>query len=102
MAGEGFPEAAAAAVQGGATMVEIGIPYSDPLADGPVIQRAAQAALAAGMTTRRCLEIMAAARRRLGPGLPLVPMTYAAIVERHGTEAFCAQAAAAGPYRPGL
>jgi tryptophan synthase alpha chain len=96
MAGEGFPEAAEAAVRGGATMFEVGIPYSDPLADGPVIQRAAQAALAAGMTTRRCLEIVAAARDRLGPGVPLVPMTYAAIVERHGVGAFCADAAAAG------
>jgi tryptophan synthase alpha chain len=96
MAGEGFPEAAEAAVRGGATMVEVGIPYSDPLADGPVIQRAAQAALAAGMTTRRCLEVMGAARARLGPGVPLVPMTYAAIVERHGSEAFCSEAAAAG------
>jgi tryptophan synthase alpha chain len=48
------------------------------------------------MTTRRCLEVMAAARERLGSGVPLVPMTYAAIVERHGREAFCSEAAAAG------
>ena len=43
-------------------MIEVGIPFSDPLADGPTIQRAAEAALAAGMTPPRCLE--AASRRR--------------------------------------
>lgn len=96
MAGEGLPDAAAAAVEAGATAIEVGIPFSDPLADGPTIQRAAEAALAAGMTPPRCLEAIAATRERLGAGVPLIPMTYAAIVERYGIARFCADAAGAG------
>jgi tryptophan synthase alpha chain len=96
MAGDGLPEQAAAAVAAGATAIEVGIPFSDPLADGPTIQRAAQAALAAGMTPPRCLEVLAATRARLGDEVPLIPMTYAAIVERYGVARFCAEAAEAG------
>lgn len=96
MAGEGLPAHAAAAVAAGATAIEVGIPFSDPLADGPTIQQAAQAALAAGMTPPRCLEALAATRARLGDEIPLIPMTYAAIVERYGVARFCADAAAAG------
>jgi tryptophan synthase alpha chain len=96
MAGESLPDAAEAAVEAGATAIEVGIPFSDPLADGPTIQRAAEAALAAGMTPPRCLEVLAATRARLGAGVPLVPMTYAAIVERYGIARFCTDAAGAG------
>jgi tryptophan synthase alpha chain len=96
MAGEDLPDAAAAAVAAGATAIEVGIPFSDPLADGPVIQRAAEAALAAGMTPPRCLEALAATRARIGNSVPLIPMTYAAIVERYGVDRFCADAASAG------
>jgi tryptophan synthase alpha chain len=96
MAGDELPEAAAAAVAAGATAIEVGIPFSDPLADGPTIQRAGQAALAAGMTPPRCLEVLAATRARLGDAVPLIPMTYAAIVERYGIARFCADASAAG------
>jgi tryptophan synthase alpha chain len=96
MAGDELPEAAAAAVAAGATAIEVGIPFSDPLADGPTIQRAAQAALAAGMTPPRSLEVLAATRARLGDAVPLIPMTYAAIVERYGVARFCADASAAG------
>jgi tryptophan synthase alpha chain len=96
MAGDELPELAAAAVRGGATVVEVGIPFSDPLADGPTIQAAGQAALDAGMTPRRCLDVLAATRSAIGPEMPLVPMTYAAIVERYGVERFCADAAEAG------
>ncbi len=53
MADADTPELVRAAVEGGATAIEIGIPYSDPLADGPTIQRAANRSLAAGMTTPR-------------------------------------------------
>jgi tryptophan synthase alpha chain len=96
MAGDALPGLAAAAVRGGATVVEVGIPFSDPLADGPTIQAAGQAALDAGMTPRRCLDVLAETRAEIGPEIPLIPMTYAAIVERYGVEQFCADAGAAG------
>jgi tryptophan synthase alpha chain len=96
MAGDALPELAAAAVRGGATIVEVGIPFSDPLADGPTIQQAGKTALDAGMTPRRCLDVLAATREAIGPDIPLVPMTYAAIVERYGIERFCEDASAAG------
>jgi tryptophan synthase alpha chain len=96
MAGDELPELAAAAVRGGATVVEVGIPFSDPLADGPTIQAAGQAALDAGMTPRRCLDVLAETRAAIPAGIPLVPMTYAAIVERYGVERFCADASEAG------
>ncbi|MSO47699.1 MAG: tryptophan synthase subunit alpha [Thermoleophilia bacterium] len=94
MANEAAPELAEAAVRGGATVIELGIPYSDPLADGTTIQRAAQAALDAGITPTRALELLAEIHRRVN--VPLVPMTYGAIVEGYGEEAFCRDAAAAG------
>ena len=94
MANEAAPELAEAAVRGGATVIELGIPYSDPLADGTTIQRAAQAALDAGITPARALELLAEINRRVD--VPLVPMTYGAIVEGYGEEAFCRDAAAAG------
>jgi tryptophan synthase alpha chain len=96
MAGQALPELAAAAIRGGATMIELGIPYSDPLADGPTIQTAGQAALDAGMTPRRCLDVLAETRAAIGDEIPLVPMTYAAIVERYDVERFCNDASAAG------
>ncbi len=55
MSGPETPELAAAAVAGGADLVELGFPFSDPLADGPVIRRAAERALEQGMRTRACL-----------------------------------------------
>jgi len=94
MADEQAPDYAEAAVRGGATIIELGIPYSDPLADGTTIQRAAQAALDAGITPVRALELLAEIKRRVN--VPLVPMTYGAIVEGYGEEGFCRDAAAAG------
>jgi tryptophan synthase alpha chain len=76
------PELAAAAVDAGADMIEIGFPFSDPLADGPLIRRAGERALAAGMRTARCLEVLAETRSRVD--VPLVPMTYASIFEAYG------------------
>ena len=58
------PELARAAVDGGADVVEIGFPFSDPLADGPVIRRAAERALSRGMRTRQCLDVLARTRER--------------------------------------
>jgi tryptophan synthase alpha chain len=68
-----------AMVDGGADMVEVGIPFSDPVADGPVIQAAAQRALAAGVTVSDCFELIRAFRRR-HPDVPVGILTYANIV----------------------
>src|SRR5207302_9787380 len=95
MAGAETPELAAAAVAGRADLVELGFPFSDPLAGGPVIRRAAERALARGMRTRACLECLARTRELL-PDTPLVPMTYASILEAYGWERFAADAQAAG------
>jgi tryptophan synthase alpha chain len=89
------PELARAAVEGGADVVELGFPFSDPLADGPVIRRAAERALARGMRTRACLDVLGRTRELL-PETPLVPMTYSSLLEAHGWDRFAADAAAAG------
>jgi tryptophan synthase alpha chain len=94
MCGPDTPELAEAAVEGGADLVELGFPFSDPLADGPVIRQAAERALAQGMRTGACLECLASVRERVG--IPLVPMTYAALLEAYGYERFAADAEAAG------
>jgi tryptophan synthase alpha chain len=94
MAGGETPELAEAAVDGGADIVELGFPFSDPLADGPVIRRAAERALAEGMRTQACLECLGRVRERVD--VPLVPMTYAALLEAYGYERFEADARGAG------
>ena len=94
MCGRQTPELAAAAVEGGADLVELGFPFSDPLADGPVIRRAAERALAEGMRTAACLRCLAEVRERVE--VPLVPMTYASLLEAYGYDRFAADAAAAG------
>ncbi|MCI0584952.1 MAG: tryptophan synthase subunit alpha, partial [Chloroflexi bacterium] len=73
---DGSFEAACAAIDAGADLLEIGLPYSDPLADGATLQRASHAALLAGATFERSLALVArvAAAR---PAVPLVPMGYA-------------------------
>ncbi|HEX2432708.1 MAG TPA: tryptophan synthase subunit alpha, partial [Gaiellaceae bacterium] len=65
MAGRQTPELVEAATEGGADIVELGFPFSDPLADGPVIRRAGERALAEGMRTAACLECLARARERV-------------------------------------
>ena len=94
MAGADTPELAAAAEAGGADTLEIGFPFSDPLADGPVIRRAAERALASGMRTRACLECLAALRERVA--VPLVPMTYSSLLEAYGWERFAEDARRVG------
>jgi tryptophan synthase alpha chain len=94
MAGHATPALAEAAVEAGADIVEIGFPFSDPLADGPVIRRAAERALADGMRTRACLECLAAVRERVTT--PLIPMTYSSLLEAYGYERFVENAHAAG------
>jgi tryptophan synthase alpha chain len=85
------PELAQAAVEGGADVIELGFPFSDPLAEGPVIRRASERALARGMRTRRCLDVLARTHELL-PTTSLVPMTYAAILEAYGYDRFAADA----------
>jgi tryptophan synthase alpha chain len=94
MAGRGMPALAEAAVRGGADIVEIGFPFSDPLADGPVIRRAAERALAEGMRTAACLACLADVRECIDK--PIVPMTYASLLEGYGYERFAEDARAAG------
>ena len=94
MSGQETPDLAAAAVSGGADLVELGFPFSDPLADGPVIRRAAERALAVGMRTQACLECLAATHEKVD--VPLVPMTYSSLLEAYGWERFEADARAAG------
>ena len=94
MAGPETPARAEAAVRGGADLVEVGFPFSDPLADGPVIRRAAERALAQGMRTSACLECLAATRERVD--VPLVPMTYSSLLDAYGWDRFDAAARAAG------
>jgi len=89
------PELARAAVEGGADTVELGFPFSDPLADGPVIRRAAERALERGMRTKACLEVLARTRELL-PDTPLIPMTYSSLLEAHGWDRFADDAAEAG------
>jgi tryptophan synthase alpha chain len=78
------PQLARAAVDGGADVIELGFPYSDPLADGPVIRKAGERALARGMRTRQCLDCLAETRELVGDGTPLIPMTYASLYEAYG------------------
>jgi tryptophan synthase alpha chain len=88
------PALAEAAVDAGADVVELGFPFSDPLADGPVIRRAGERALAAGMRTSRCLEVLAKTRVRVST--PLIPMTYSSILDAYGWDRFADDARAAG------
>ena len=94
MCGPDTPALAEAAVEGGADLLELGFPFSDPLADGPVIRLAAERALAQGMRTGACLECLAAVRARVE--VPLIPMTYTSLLEAYGYERFALDAAAAG------
>ncbi len=89
------PALAAAAVAAGADMLEIGFPYSDPVADGPEVQAAAQRALAAGVSTRAGFRVLGEVAAAC-PGIPLNLLVYGNLVHRIGYEAFAAETAAAG------
>ena len=82
-------------VEGGADMIEVGIPFSDPVADGPVIQAAGTRALVAGVTPVDCFDLIAGFRTR-HPGVPVGILTYANLVVARGRDAFYARAAEAG------
>lgn len=79
----------------GADVIELGVPFSDPMADGPVIQKASERALAKGITLTRVLDMVREFRQQDGD-TPVVLMGYANPVERFGWEAFGAAAQAAG------
>ena len=78
----------------GADMIELGIPYSDPLADGPVIQAAASRALASATTPGRVLEMLSSLKGELS--IPVILFTYSNPLLNRGMETFCRDAAAAG------
>jgi tryptophan synthase alpha chain len=78
----------------GADVLEVGVPFSDPLADGPVIQRATERALAAGTSLRRVLDLIASLRSRIGA--PIVLFSYANPILRLGLDEFARRAADAG------
>ncbi|MDQ7859538.1 MAG: tryptophan synthase subunit alpha [Armatimonadota bacterium] len=98
MAGDPSLEATAAFLErftaAGADALEVGVPFSDPIADGPVNARAAHRALRAGTTLARVLEMVADVRPRVGR--PVVLLSYYNPILRFGLEAFCRRAAAAG------
>jgi tryptophan synthase alpha chain len=95
----GFPdvatsvEAAKALVAGGVDVLELGMPYSDPLMDGPVIQHAVEAALRAGTRTR---DVLDAVEQVAQTGAPTLVMTYWNLVDRYGVDRFAADLAARG------
>jgi tryptophan synthase alpha chain len=84
-----------ALVAGGADIIELGMPFTDPMADGPAIQQANLRALGAGTTTRHLLQIAAGFRER-HPAVPLVLMGYANPMLSRGADWFAQEAAAAG------
>lgn len=84
-----------ALVAGGADALELGIPFSDPLADGPTIQNANLRAFAADVTPSRCFEMLAAIRQKY-PDLPIGLLMYANLVFSNGIDNFYARCAAAG------
>ncbi|MFL6090791.1 MAG: tryptophan synthase subunit alpha [Aeromicrobium sp.] len=95
----GFPDketsiaAIEAMVEGGVDLVEVGLPYSDPVMDGPVIQAAAEQALAGGTRTTDVFDVV---RASSATGAPTVVMTYWNPVERYGVGRFASDLAAAG------
>jgi tryptophan synthase alpha chain len=88
------PELVEALVRGGADLIELGVPFSDPIADGPVIQRAGERALAAGTTLAGVLEI--ARQIRTQSEVPLLLFTYLNPVVRYGLDRLAKDAALAG------
>ena len=88
------PEIVAALERGGADLIELGVPFSDPIADGPVIQRGSDRALKAGTTLRTVLDIAAQIRKR--SEIPLLLFTYMNPVLRYGLEALAKAAVDSG------
>lgn len=91
---ESTVEVMAALEENGADLIELGMPYSDPLADGPVIQQSSSIALANGMTIKKLFEQLKGFRKTIH--VPVVLMGYMNPVLQYGFEKFCADAAANG------
>ncbi len=91
---EKTPELVAALERGGADLIELGVPFSDPIADGPVIQRGAERALKAGTNVKRVLDIARAIRQN--SEIPLLLFTYINPVMKYGLEKLACDAKAAG------
>ncbi|HTB13817.1 MAG TPA: tryptophan synthase subunit alpha [Bryobacteraceae bacterium] len=91
---EATPGFVAALERGGADLIELGVPFSDPIADGPVIQRGSDRALKAGLNVHKVLEI--ASKIRLQSHIPLLLFTYVNPVLRYGLENLARDAKAAG------
>ena len=83
-----------ACAEAGADLMELGVPFSDPLADGPTIQHSTQVALENGITVKRCLEAVAELRSR-GVKIPLILMGYINPILAYGLEKFVKEAAQA-------
>ncbi|MEK7214560.1 MAG: tryptophan synthase subunit alpha [Chloroflexota bacterium] len=90
------PALARAAIEGGACLLELGVPFSDPLADGATIQRASGVALEQGVGMADCLEVARALRVQGAGETPLVFMGYYNTFLSYGLDRFCRDAAAAG------
>lgn len=84
-----------ALIEGGADVIELGVPFSDPLAEGPTIQRSSHHALERGVTPAACLDVVAGLRAQ-GVEAPIVLMGYYNPLLSYGLEEFCRDAAAAG------
>jgi len=84
------------AAEAGADIIELGVPFSDPMADGPTIQEASQRALAAGTTLTGILAMVK--RLRLRTDVPLVLFSYYNVLYQYGVENLAADAAAAGGF----
>ena len=89
----GSIDAARAMIDGGVDVLELGLAYSDPLMDGPVIQHAVDAALRGGIRTR---DVLTAVEQLAGTGTPILVMTYWNPVDRYGVQRFATDLAAAG------
>ncbi|WP_034269318.1 tryptophan synthase subunit alpha [Actinospica robiniae] len=90
---DGSIAALRAMIEGGVDIVEVGLPYSDPQMDGPVIQKAVQAALDAGVTT---LDVLRVVEGAAATGAPTLVMSYWNPIERFGVDRFAAELSAAG------
>jgi tryptophan synthase alpha chain len=84
-----------ALVKGGADIIEIGIPFSDPIADGPTVQTASNSALKRGITPEKALQLAKSTRKK-HPALPLLAMTYSNILVHAGLEQFMSRAKSCG------